>query len=86
MDILISFIMEKLVGWIIKGKNLSKGCKSVIVFLILNLPTAALVAFGCLDLATTKVGFSIFAFILSALWILITTIAVIRGHKNNWDI
>lgn len=86
MDDLIAIITENLVGWIIKSKRLSIGWKSAMVFLILNLPTAALVAFGCMDLATTKVGFYIFAFILSAVWLVLTAFAVIRGHKKNWNI
>jgi hypothetical protein len=41
---------------------------------------------GILDLAGTKVGFYIFAFILAAIWLAITIFIVIRGHKKNWNI
>lgn len=86
MECFIEMLMDLPASWVIKNKHLSTRAKSVLVFLFQNLLTIILVAVGCLDMATKKVGFYIFAFVLAAIWLAITIFIVIRGYKKNWNI
>ena len=86
MECLLELLMDLPASWVIKNKNLSTSAKSALVFVFQNLLTIILVALGCLDMATKKVGFYIFAFVVAAIWLAITIFIVIRGHKKNWNI
>ena len=85
MEVIIEFIIDGLVGWVAKRKGLSVCGKTVLVFLVLNLLTIAMVIVA-VDLWSVSILGAILAIALAAIWFAIFVVAIIRGHKSKWII